>query len=231
MSFLSLAKGDPAARNLLQRAIRARYGLRPVAVESLRLALVGRARGPLGLPARVEAVFSYVRASHGRWERTRKLFGLQLGTAAESFDGAACYRRQGSDLSKVVDPPILESLRLRLWAEFAQLLTPLTEANVVLKSIDERSFQTMLESEPATVATVTLNPDDTVAVVSVQRYRESDQRIAPFVIQPLGGLQTLDGFAFPRQLVFQWGDDPPENLTVLRAEPNAKIPLTNFTMS
>jgi hypothetical protein len=211
--------------------MRARYGLRPVAIESLRLSLVGRVRGPLGLPAKVEAAFSYVGATHGRWEKTRKLFGLKLGSAAESFDGAAFYRRQGADVSKVVDPLILESAHLRLWAEMAQLLTPLTEANVVLKALDERSFQAMPESEPATVATLTLNEDDTVAAVSVQRYRESDQQVAPYVIRPMGGLQTLNGFAFPRQLVFQWGDGAPEALTVLDAEPNAKIPLTDFTMA
>src|SRR5689334_23721585 len=67
MSFLSLSAGDPAARNLLQKAIKARYGLRPLPVDSVRLTMTTRAKGPLGLPATAAVTVSFIAPTHWRW--------------------------------------------------------------------------------------------------------------------------------------------------------------------
>jgi hypothetical protein len=48
--FLSLARGDFEARNLLKEAVLARYAARPVPLEKLRLTLRRQARIWLGVP-------------------------------------------------------------------------------------------------------------------------------------------------------------------------------------
>src|SRR4051794_20697992 len=84
MSFLSLAKGDPAARNLLQRAIRARYGIRPLAIDSVRMTLSKLGKGPLGLPARTEIIVSALVPNHWQWSEARRIWKIALGTTIYS---------------------------------------------------------------------------------------------------------------------------------------------------
>ncbi len=88
MSFLSLATGDPAARNLLQKAIRARYGVRPQPAESIRVWMTSRAKVPLGLPATAHVTLLFVTPAHWRWDREVKLFGLRLSQSTSRFDGS-----------------------------------------------------------------------------------------------------------------------------------------------
>jgi hypothetical protein len=52
----------------------------------------------------------------------------------------------------------------------------------------------------------------------------------PFMVKPAGGLQNLSEFVIPNQIVYQWENGTPQPFTVSGAEPNVKIPLTEFTM-
>ncbi len=230
MSFLSLSRGDPAARDLLQRAIRARYGLRPLPVESVRLEMERQDKGPLGLPVKLVIDCRYITASHWRWDQVRKLFGLAIGRCTMSFDGGAYYERSGKNLTRLTEPRALDGMYRRLWAEAASLLTPLTAPEVIVKSIDECTFQAAQDSESGIVATILLNADDTVAAVETNCYHPTYQREMRLSILPGGGLQTLNGFTVPRQIAFQWADEPPLAFTVINAEANPKIPLTEFSL-
>ena len=230
MSFLMLSKGDPVARALLQRAIRARYGPRPLPVESFRLDMQTAARGPLGLPVRVKAQISFVGLTHWRRDETRTLFGLPVAKTVESFDGAASYVMTGGRVSASQDALVVGSFRRWLWALHALLLTPLMDEDVVLKAAGERIIQALPETDSEDVATLTFNADDTLASVSVERYRLTDQRSLTFSLRPDGGLQTLSDFVVPARLVSVWEGEPPQEYAVTGVSLNPTIPLTEFTM-
>jgi hypothetical protein len=225
-----LARAEPEARALLQRALRARYGIRPVPVESIRLHMMGAARGPLGLPVRVERVGAYVGTTHWRVESQHKLFGVSLRRCVESFDGGAVFIAEGKLVTGHSDPLVLASYRRRLWAVNALFLTPLTGEHTTLKMAGERVIQAISDANTDDVATLTFNPDDTLAQVEVQRYRLQDQRTLAFVLRPENGLQTLNEFVVPVRIAFQWADSPAEVFSVTGVELNPRIPLTEFTM-
>src|SRR4051794_27388820 len=103
MTFLSLSRGDPAARELLERAIRARYGLRPPALDSRRLWMTSRGKGPLGLPVTVHTTASYISPNQWRWEQTRKLFGLTLSNSVVTLDRVTFYEQTKDQVTKSLD--------------------------------------------------------------------------------------------------------------------------------
>jgi hypothetical protein len=230
MSFLSLAKGDPAARDLLQRAVRARYGLRPLSLGSVRLEMIGQRRGWLGLPVKVNVLWRMVTDSHWRWDETWKLLGLPLNKVSTSFDSGAVYHRLGNQVEHISDPAAIQGARRRLWGEACALLTPLTMPGVELKSLGANLLQASPENQPDDVAELHFNADDTLDAVRSEAYHAELKQVLPLTIRPAGGLQTLDGFTLPAQLIYEWGSQPPQTFTIVRAEPNPKIPLTEFTM-
>ncbi len=231
MAFLSLARGDSPARALLQRAIAARYGLRPLRIESARMEMVGKSRGPLGLPLKATAKLTFVVGSHWRWDQQDTLLGIPVRNFTISFDSGARYERHGRKISQDNQAPVIAGSRCRLWAESAALLTPLTAEGVMLRSLDARTFQATSDPRSRDIAIIRLNDDDTVSAVEVNSYHVDKQCEEVFIIRPEGGLQTLDGFTVPRQITYQWGTEAPQRFTVTRAEANPKIPLTEFTIT
>jgi hypothetical protein len=230
MSFLMLSKGDPAARALLQRAIRARYGPRPLPVESFRLDMQTAVRGPLGLPVRVKARITFVGLTHWRRDKTRTLFGLPVAKTVESFDGAASYVMTGGRVTASQDTLVVASFRRWLWALHALFLTPLMDEDVMLRAVDEHTIHAQPTADSEDVATLTFNADDTLASVSVERYRLADQRSLTFSLRPEGGLQTLSDFVVPVRLVCVWEGEPPQEYAVTGVSLNPTIPLTEFTL-
>jgi hypothetical protein len=230
MSFLSLSRGDPQARDLLQRAIRARYGLRPLPLDSVRLWMTGKGKGPLGLLMTVKVTVSFIPGSHWRWDQTSSLLGITIGSLTTAFDGGTSYERRGRTVTPANEPTVVQGARCRMWAESASMLTPLTAPDVTLKAVDERTFQVMPGPKSSDAATIRLNADDTVAAVEASCYHAGQKCEKLLAIRPEGGLQTLDGFTVPRQIVYQWSGERPQRFNVIRAEANPKIPLTEFTM-
>ena len=230
MSFLSLAKGDPAARDLLQRAVRARYGLRPLPIESARMELAAQRKGWLGLPVKVSVVMSFVTDSHWRWDEQWRLLGLPINSFSVSYDSGFVYHRKGQTVERSNDVPVIQNAHRRLWGEASALLTPLTMPGVVLKFVSERIFTASPENNPDITAEIRLNADDTVDVVRTDGYHPELRQVHPLGIRPVGGLQTLDGFTVPKQVTYEWGNLDPQTFTIVKAEANPKIPLTEFTM-
>jgi hypothetical protein len=142
---LLLAQGDPQAKEMLRNAIQGRYGLRPPALESLRLDFKGRARTKIGpfstwVPVQAAARFHFPRSM--RWNFIVKAAGVQIGSGAEAFDGKT-YRtaRGGKAVSVSEDAETIRSLQRRLWAIAAVLLTPLGEQFVKLEALGENHLQ------------------------------------------------------------------------------------------
>src|SRR5258708_11503781 len=204
MSFLSLSRGDPAALELLQRAVRARYGLRPMPVDSIRFSLVGQVKGPLGLPVQVLSTVSYAGLNRWRWDEARKLLGIfTLGTFSASFDDQAYYERRGKDLTRHDDAQFVGGARCVLWAHLSFLLTPLTMEGVTLKSVDDTTFQAIRDKAPQEVATIRLEGDDQISV-ETDCFHPFARQVLKWEIIGQGGLQTLDGFTIPNKIVYLW---------------------------
>jgi hypothetical protein len=228
MAFLSLAKGTPAVKSLLQKAIRARYGIRPVMIETLRLGLTGVRKNFLGLPVQISAQFDYVANSHGRWQQTDKPMFGKAKTFVESYDGGAFYQMFGKKANAAADLISLGNARRRLLAELALLLTPLTGEDIVLTPVNDHAFSAALEAYPDENVTIYLNPDDTVNRVEAQRVRYG--KLAPFVVRPDGGIQTLNLLLLPVSVAIGWADQRLTHYKIISAEMNTKLPLTNFTL-
>jgi len=138
MPVLLLAQGDPQAKDLLRKAIQARYGLRPPTLESLHITFKGRARaklGPVTMWVPVEAIGRFCFPDKMRWDFVVKAVGVQLNSGTEAFDGTA-YRNTRKSKSAIVsdDQQQIESMQHRLWAIAAVMLTPLGEMFVKLKA-------------------------------------------------------------------------------------------------
>src|SRR4051812_20942919 len=126
MPVLLLAQGDPQAKDLLRKAIQARYGLRPPALESLHINFKGRARAKLG-PVKtwvpVEAIGRFCFPDKMRWDFAVKAVGMQLNSGTEAFDGTA-YRntRKSKSADTSDDQKQIASMQHRLWAIAAVML-------------------------------------------------------------------------------------------------------------
>ncbi|RMF53518.1 MAG: hypothetical protein D6749_02115, partial [Chloroflexota bacterium] len=193
--FLSLARGDFEARNMLKEAVIARYAARPLPLEALSLTLKRRGRALLGLPISITVEVAYAEPDRFLWQERRKFLGISLGVQRQSLD------EQADALQR-------ESLRRQQWAFRALMLTPLTREGVALRAVAERAFQAVHDDQPDQIATVYLKPDYTVAAVEIERYRAADKRHLPYMLRPEGGYQTLEGINVPVQLSEQWGSEP-----------------------
>lgn len=193
--FLSLARGDFEARNLLKEAVIARYAARPVPLERLRLTLRRRKRVLLGLPLDIIVKVTYAEPDQWSWQERRQLLGISLGAHSE-------------DVAQQADPALRESLLRQQWAFRALMLTPLTREGVTLRAVAERAFQAVHDDQPEAIATLYLNPDHTVAAVEIERYRAADKRRLPYMLRPEGGYRNFDGVNLPIQIAEQWGSEP-----------------------
>ncbi len=230
MAFLSLSRGDPAARELLERAIRARYGLRPPALESRRLWMTGRGKGPLGLPVTVLTMTAYALPNYWRWDQTRKLFGFKISSTSLSFDGTNWYERIKGNVTVTDDPQTITGARQRLWADIAFSLAPLTMPGTTLKSVDDTTFNVMRDAEPETIAQVRLDNSDAVTVETTY-YEPTLRQMISYKLVSQGGLQSLDGFVVSKQIAYQWDNRQSEVFNVVKAEANPTILPAEFILT
>ncbi|MEP7285770.1 MAG: hypothetical protein ABI947_08380 [Chloroflexota bacterium] len=230
MSFLSLARGDREARDLLQRAIRARYGQRPIAIESVRLSMTARSKGPFGLPAQQTVTAAYVAEGRWRWDQSTKLFGFSLGQSEVAFINDHYYERAKNISHQKDSPETVQAVRRRLWSELAFFLTPLTVLGVTVTTVDDHTFRAVRDLQPSDSATILLGEGDTVSV-QTEAYRPTPGRVEPLTISSQGELQMFEGFIVPKRIVYRWGDASAEVFTVIKAEANPTIPVTDFILS
>jgi hypothetical protein len=227
MSFLSLSKADPTAKHQLQKAITARYGVRPLSLDTARLKMIHHTRIHNLIPVDVEITASYRAPYCMRLEIVRKLpllrWHIPLGSSTECFDGVFITWRNGSKVTHSQKPDEIASVRRYLWAMLCIMLTPLTEEKVTLKSLDEISFEASPQNYPDDVAVVAFNPDSTLNGVIVQRYRFRDGRTLPFIITVEHELQTFDGFTVPVRFSQHWHGEPAVAFRIAAAEANPPI--------
>ena len=186
MPVLLLAQGDPPAKDLLRRAIEARYGFSPPAIDNIRLCLKGKVRarvGPITTQVPVDMMAQFRFPSAMRWDFNVKTVGVSLQRGIEAFDGTTYRRLRSSGYTgSLIEPMVIDSLHRRLWAMAALLLTPLGEHFVRLKAAGEMRLEATNTLIDDTVQLL-LRPDHTLDRVQVQCLNPDSGREQRFTLR------------------------------------------------
>ncbi len=234
MTVLLLARGDPQAKDLLRRAIEARYGFSPPAIDHLQIDLTGRARikiGPINtwVPVDITAHFRFPTAS--RWDFAVKPVGLTIQRGIEAFDGSTYrYLRGNGSPSVSEEEDMVNSLQRRLWAMAAVLLTPLGEHFVQLHWRDNHSFNahnTMIDDG----VYLHLREDNTLERVEVPCLNPDNQQQQLFSLRLSEDQTPVNDIMLPRKISALWDDAPYFEVVPVRVENSMAIPDEVFMLT
>lgn len=234
MPVLLLAQGDATSKDMLRHAIEARYGLRPPALESLRIDFKGRVRAKLGpittwVPVEATAYFNFPTSM--RWDFIVKAAGVQIGSGVEAFDGARYRSARGSKATGILThPDLISSMQRRLWAIAAVLLTPLGEHFVKLQTMGDQILQVTNTQIDATIL-LHLRADKTLDYVEVGCLNPDTDKQQQFTLR-LSDEQTLvNDLMLPCKISSFWDGDPYFEVEPQNAELNPQIPDTMFAFN
>jgi len=232
MSVLLLAQGDPEAKTLLRQAIEARYGLQPPVIESLQIGFKGRARAKVGpvtswVPVEAAAHFRFPLAM--RWDFSVRPLGVPVAKGAEAFDGSAYRTLRGGRPDVIADSEQVSSVRRRLWAVAALLLTPIGERFVKLTSLAENSFSAT-NTQLNDAVHLVFRPDRTLDRVEVECLNPDNARLQKFSLRLSNEQAPLNGLMLPRMISAFWDDEPYYQVEPTRAESNPQIADAVFTL-
>lgn len=234
MPVLLLSYGDPKAKDLLRRAIEARYGVRPPALESLKLDFKGRARAKVGpvtawVPVEATAYFHFPNAM--RWDFVVKPLGLPVQRGIESFYENTYRVMRGKSTQTVTDHAHIAYLRRRLWAIAALLLTPLGE-NFVKLSVNNghsNSFQVTNTQINDTVS-VYLRGDHTIESVQADCLNPDTDREQRYIMRLSDKQIELDELMLPGKIEVFWDNTPNFEIEPTRAVSNPALAEYIFTL-
>jgi hypothetical protein len=227
MPVLLLARGDKEGRELLRKAIEARYGLGAPAIDTLKLHIEGRARtkvGPVTLWVPLESTAYFGFPSRGRFEYAVRAAGVPVRSGLSAFDTEVYLRQQKTGQPEIIsEPELVRAARLRLCAAAGMLLTPLALENMEIKATGRRSFEaTNLETKDT--LHVTLHDDYTLDSVSTSCINpEHDNREQLLTLQSAGGQRIVDDLILPDKVNVLWDNMLEYELTPVKVEAN--IPL------
>lgn len=233
MPVLLMARGDKDARDLLKKAIEARYGHRPPIIESLRVDFNGRTRaqvGPLStwVPVEVTARFRFPDAM--RWDFVAKPAGFPVRRGVESYDGDRLRSVRGSAKPDIIeDENIVASAQKRLWAIAALLLTPLGDHFVELSQIDDLSFAAKNTQIGVTVQ-VKVKPDYRLDCVQVKAVNPDNQQMQTLKLTAERELVVFDDLMLPGKVSLFWDDTPWFEVTPSAATNNPDMGTEEFTL-
>ncbi len=230
---LLLAQGDPPARELLKKAIEARYALRPPVLESLRIDFRGRSRAKIGpisswVPVEATAQFLFPRAL--RWDFKVSAIGVKLGSGSEAFDGTTSRTTRGSKSPTVIsDSAAVESLQRRLWAIAAVFLTPLGDHFVKLHAAGDLQLEA---TNTQTNSTVRLNmrSNRTLEKVEVSCINPDTEQEGWFALHLSEEQESLNDLILPVQISAFWDDAPAFELEPVQVQINPTIDEAVFTL-
>lgn len=234
MPVLLLAQGDAAAKDMLRRAIEARYGLRPPAIESLSIDFKGRARakiGPVNTWVPVEAAARFLFPSAMRWDFTVRPAGVEIQRGSEAFDGKVYRRARGSQTPAVIDDSALvNSVQSRLWAMAAVLLTPLGEHFVKLAITGDHSF-CATNTQINNAVELALRDNRTVDRASVTCLNPDSRQQQRFSLHLSENQMPVNDFMLPCKVNAFWDDDPYFEIEPVRADANLTLEEAVFSLS
>lgn len=234
MPVLLLAQGDAAAKDMLRRAIEARYGLRPPALESLCLEFKGRARarvGPITTWVPVVTSVRFLFPSAMRWDFVIKPAGVGLQRGSEAFDGAVYRRARGNQSPAAIDDTAqVASVQSRLWAMAAVLLTPLGEHFVKLAVTGDSSFSAT-NTRINNIVDLCLRDNRTIDSASVTCLNPDSHKQQRFSLCLSEDQSPVNDFMLPRKISAFWDDDPYFEIEPVRAESNLTLEEAVFNLS
>lgn len=234
MPVLLLAQGDPQAKDLLRKAIQARYGLRPPALESLHINFRGRARakiGPVNMWVPVEAIGRFCFPDKMRWDFAVKAAGVQVNSGTEAFDGSA-YRNTRRSKSAAVtnDQQQIESMQHRLWAIAAVMLTPLGEMFVKLKANAQNEIEACNTRFNGAV-NLHLRPDQKLDYVVTNCQNPDTGKQETFRLQLSDELISFGDLILPGKISAFWNSEPYFEIEPMDAAANPPIADTVFELT
>ncbi|PJF23162.1 MAG: hypothetical protein CUN56_02330 [Phototrophicales bacterium] len=227
MPVLLLAQGDAASKDLLRKAIEARYGTRPPALDSLKIDLNGRTQikiGPIStwVPLDMTAYFKFPTAM--RWEFVAKPLKLSIQRGVEAYDGETYRSMRGNHPPTVInEPEYVRSIRRRLWAVASVLLTPLSDFTVKVEATGNyslRATNTKLDD----YAEIFLRDDYTLDYVQVECLNPDTGQIENYIVRVEDKLITVDELLLPAKLSTFWNDKPSFEVEPVSVVMNPTIP-------
>lgn len=233
MPVLLLAQGDPTAKDMLRKAIQARYGLRPPALESLQIAFKGRVRAKLGpistwVPVEATARFNFPRSM--RWDFIVRAVGVQIGSGVEAFDGTTYRSARGhKPAAAEEDKALISSLQRRLWAIAAVLLTPLGDHFVKLSVIGENQLEACNTQIDGAV-NLHLRADSTLDFVDMKCLNPDTEREQVFTLRLSEEQSPINDLMLPSKISAFWDGEPYFEVEPVLAEANPAIAETVFTL-
>lgn len=211
MPVLLLARGDANARTLLKQAIEARYGMRPPALDSLQIEFKGRARvklGPIATWVPVDMIAYFKFPLQMRWDYTVRPVGVPVQRGVEAFDGEHYRRLRGKNEPALIeDQATVESIRRRLWAIAALLLTPLGEQFVELTSIEGNSFSAA-NTQLGDAVILELREDKTLGVVRVNCSNPETETLEDYTVHLSAEQTPVNELMLPTKIATFWNNKP-----------------------
>lgn len=234
MPVLLLAQGDAQAKDLLRKAIQARYGLRPPVLESLHIAFKGRVRakiGPMNMWVPVEAVGRFLFPDKMRWDFAVKAVGVSINSGTEAFDGKTyrtARRAKTNDMSQ--DQQQISSMQHRLWAIAAVMLTPLGEMFVKLRAAGDSELEACNSRFNGAVH-LYLRPDQALSHVETDCLNPDTGKHETFGLRLSDELISFGDLILPTKISAFWNDEPYYEIEPVDAAANPTIPDTVFELA
>lgn len=233
MPVLLLCQGDAEAKARLRRAIEARYGINPPAIEKISIAFKGRAHaklGPIKTWIPVEAKASFVFPTHLRWEFALKPMNLPVQKGIETYDGKTYRNQKAIGTNKEsVKTSFISSARGRLWQMAAILLTPMSDYYIKMSSCGKDCIIAENTKLNDTVH-IYLRENDTIDYAAVKCFNPESEREQKLFLKLSPELTTINGLIMPTQVSAFWDDEPYFELQATEVDTNPNLPEEAFTL-
>jgi hypothetical protein len=234
MPVLLLCQGDDDAKTMLRRAIEARYGINPPALESLHLTFKGGMSFKLGpvttrVPLTVQARFRF--PTYLRWDFVVKPMKLPVQRGIEAFDGQVYRSTRGSNQTpdEVTSPDVISSVRSRLWAMASILLTPLSDHYIKITHCGDSCLQAENTKLNDTVK-LHFSEDGTMDYAEVYCLNPDTEQYQTMTLRMEDGQMPVDGLMLPKKISAYWDDDFAYEMQPETARMNPTIDTGLFTL-
>lgn len=233
MPVLLLCQGDATGKEMLRRAIEARYSVSPPAIESLKIDFKGRARikiGPVKAWIPVEAEASFVFPTHLRWDFVVKPLKLRVQRGIEAFDGTKYRMARGNNLpNEVVQTKVIASARGRLWAMAALLLTPMSDYYIKVSQCGDNCIEALNMKLNDSVR-IYLRDDFSIEYAEVDCVNPDNQKIQKHTLRLENSQSPVDGLMLPTKVSAYWDDEIYYEMQPVKVDLHPDLPDALFTL-
>jgi len=234
MPVLLLAQGDLPAKNLLKSAIKARYGMKPPILDSVRMDFRGRASVKVGrarrfVPADVTALFRFPNAM--RLDIVLRPPGMVSQRIIESTDGYRFYYTPDNKSPRMVtDSQHQHSMVRRMWMMAAMMLTPMSDMHVRLTETGNNTFKaTHLRFSDS--VHVNLDGISRLDHMQVHCINPHIMRQQAYTMAFSKKQAEVDGLNIPGKMRIYWGKTPAMELAPYAIEQDINIPDSIFRVA